>query len=96
MGLVVSYINFAHDVLLEQGLLAIFQRFNLLFIFRALSYHRIQTDGAILTDGKNGFQLCFYGLENGLFQFQGIYLQIMAGAVLSRLRAAANKIGALI
>ena len=50
----------------------------------------------IHADGENGFQLCFYGLENDLFQFQGIYLQIMAGAVLSRLRAAANEIRALI
>jgi len=35
-------------------------------------------------------------LENDLFQFLVIYLQIMTGAGLSRLRAAANEIRALI
>ena len=68
----------------------------MLLIFGALSNHRVQTDGAICADGENGFQLCFYGPPNDLFQFLGIYLQIVAWAVLSRLRAAAMEIRLLV
>ena len=32
----------------------------------------------IRTDGKDGFQLCFYALENDLFQFLSVDFQIMA------------------
>ena len=68
----------------------------MLLIFGALSDYRVQTDSAIRTDGENSFQLCLYGLENALFQFLGIDFQIMAGAVLSRLRAAAMEIRLLV
>lgn len=39
----------------ETKKVAILQRINLFLIFRALSDNRIQTDGAIRTDGKDGF-----------------------------------------
>ena len=53
LGLVGFHINFAHDILLKQGLLAILQSLDLCLIFRAFTGNLIQTDTPVRTNGKN-------------------------------------------
>ena len=95
-GLVGLHINFAHDILLKQRLLTIFQSLDLFLIFRGFSGNRIQTDASVRTDGKDGIQLCFQRLENDLFQFLRIDSQIMARAAFICLRVAAIECGMML
>src|SRR5699024_6786375 len=88
--------NLARDILLKQGLLAILKSLDLFLIFRGFRSNRIQTDAPVCTDGKDSFQLCFYGPPNDLFQFLSVDFQIVAWTGFIRLGAAAMEIGLLV